>query len=208
MTLIPSAIRYTIFATVVGLQLFALPDAHAEVQQFTNQTQWQSAAGSFTTITFGELPTPSYITNQYADLGVIFSTVQFNGQPGGTVYTYANPGFLNDGVGMSMSPSGTTKLVLSFAAPIQSIGTDYPGGLEISVYNGTNLIHTFLGPSSGLGNFMGLTTDAPFDRAVIWDPQGGTYIDDLHFGPPIPAPPVAPVLVFGFCAFAKRRKRS
>jgi hypothetical protein len=55
---------------------------------------------------------------------------------------------------------------------------------------------------------MGLTTDAPFDRAVIWDPQGGTYIDDLHFGPPIPAPPVAPVLVFGFCAFAKRRKRS
>jgi MYXO-CTERM domain-containing protein len=54
---------------------------------------------------------------------------------------------------------------------------------------------------------MGLTTDAPFDRAVIWDPQGGTYIDDLHFGPPIPAPPAGALLLVGFGAFFRQRRR-
>jgi MYXO-CTERM domain-containing protein len=47
----------------------------------------------------------------------------------------------------------------------------------------------------------------PFDRAVIWDPQGGTFIDDLHFGPPIPAPPVAALLIGAAMAGARRRRR-
>jgi hypothetical protein len=98
-------------------------------------------------------------------------------------------------------------MVLSFAEPMNSIGADHPGGLEISIYNGASLIHIFNGPSSGYGNFTGLISDAPFDRAIVWDPQGGTTIDDLHFGTPIPAPPVGALMALGLGLQRKGRSR-
>jgi hypothetical protein len=57
----------------------------------------------------------------------------------------------------------------------------------------------------GVGNFGGLVSTEPFDRAVIWDYGDNVAIDDLHFGPPIPAPSAA-ALIGGALLGARRRR--
>jgi hypothetical protein len=37
---------------------------------YTNKAAWQSSAGSYSTITFAELPNVTWITDQYSNLGV------------------------------------------------------------------------------------------------------------------------------------------
>jgi len=61
----------------------------------------------------------------------------------------------------------------------------------------------------GIGNFGGLVSTEPFDRAVIWD--YGSYpnvnLDDLHFGPPIPAPSALPFVSAALLAARRRRRQ-
>jgi hypothetical protein len=62
----------------------------------------------------------------------------------------------------------------------------------------------------GTGFFSGVISTIPFDTVVIKDPFGAnTLIDDLYFGPPIPAPGALAILgLAGLMCSQKRRRAS
>lgn len=185
--------------TVPPVLAFVSSIARAEIQEFTNKGQWQAAAGTHETITFAEFPN-QVITSQYADLGISFTD--------GLYFTFAADAFVNDGIGLGASLQ-TPPIILEFAVSMMSIGADHPGALRITLFYNGSLIHTSsLSGTSGTGHFIGLVSDIPFNRAVLLDPLGGTSIDDLHFGPPIPAPPACALALLGFAALVTRRRRS
>lgn len=47
--------------------------AGATVTEFTNHNQWVNAVGEFTMIDFTGFPEGTFLTNQYAGIGVLFS---------------------------------------------------------------------------------------------------------------------------------------
>jgi hypothetical protein len=184
--------------TIAGTLFCAFNNVRATVVEFTNKSLWQTAAGSYTTIHFTELPNGTLVTNQYANLGVTFTD--------GSDYILVQPTtFLNDGAGLN---GAFDSVSLAFASPMQSIAIDFPGSAEIDLYSQGQLIYasTDFG-GSGLGHFAGLISDLSFDAARIFDPEGGVFIDDLHFGPPIPGPGALPVIATGLLAMSRRKGR-
>ena len=183
--------RFTIMLIV---NLLYVQAAHCAVVEYTNKPTWQGAAGNYSTITFTELPVNTLITNQYSNLGVLFTD--------NSDYIFQNQAFVNDGYGLNGALDFTT---LHFTQPMYSIAADFPGSLDFRLYYLGNLIFqsTHFG-NGGPGWFAGLVSDNPFDKVVIFD--SGLFIDDLHFGPAIPAPgALALAAIAG--AFSSRRRR-
>ncbi|MCH8150743.1 MAG: hypothetical protein IH830_00035 [Planctomycetes bacterium] len=165
--------------------------------EFTDKEEWIAAVGRFTTIDFTGFPDGTFITDQYADLGILFV--------GGNEHIFLNQGFINDGAGLN---SGFfTDIVMEFGTPQAWIAVDFPGLIQFELFSAGELIYT----SSefgigGVGNFAGLVATDPFDMAVILDPTGGTAnVDDLHFG--VPSPGAIALLALGGL-FSTRRRRS
>ena len=88
-----------------------------------------------------------------------------------------------------------------------TIAADFPGRLIYHLYWQGQLFYSSSNFGGfGSGHFAGLISDQPFDKAFIVDPNGGLFIDDLHFGPAIPAPgALALAAIAG--AFTSRRRR-
>ena len=58
----------------------------------------------------------------------------------------------------------------------------------------------------GAGNFGGLISDQPFDQVRMYDFLDVImFMDDLHFGPPIPTP--GAFVPLGLLLLARRRRR-
>lgn len=159
---------------------------------------WTSAAGSYTTITFTGYPANTIITTQYQPLGVMFLD--------GTDRISASSGlYPNDGFGLNGAFDEST---LVFSTPIHSIAVDHPGSVQIDLYfQGSMFYSSIVFYSQGIGGFAGLVSDQPFDKAFISDPNSGLFIDDLHFGPPVPAPPAALVMLTGATLLGRSRRR-
>lgn len=177
----------------------ALPlnaSAHAAVTQYTNKVAWQNAAGNWTTLPFTDLPDGTLITNQYAAQGVVFTD--------GSDFIYHSTSFLNDGAGVN---GAFDTIWLSFNQPMFTIGADYPGSLKISLYSDGQLIYASSDFDVIVSHFAGLISTEPFDTALIIDPAGGVFIDDLHFGPPIPVPGVLALLTTTAMVARVRRRR-
>ena len=178
------------FALLGALLMSA--SAHGGVQEFTDKDEWIDAVGEFTTIDFTGFPEGTFITDQYADLGVLFT----DGND-----TIQESGVFVDGHGLR----GSGIITLAFDLPQAYIGVDYPGAMKIELFNEGRLIYTSsdfgLG---GVGNFAGLLSTDLFDGALLYDWIDGTvFIDDLHFG--VPAPGTLPLLALG--ALTQRRRR-
>ncbi len=95
---------------------------------------------------------------------------------------------------------------MSFDAPIRGIGADYPGAIRFTLINDDQIIYE--SPAFGSGPmFTGLLSSVAFDEVVLYDWGGSlphAIIDDLHFGPAIPAPPV--LAIFGVILIPRRRR--
>jgi hypothetical protein len=168
----------------------------AAVQQFTNKAQWISAAGSFTTLTFTGFPLNTNITTQYSSLGATFTD-------GVDLVQFAPDLYLNDGWGLNGAFDSTT---IVFSTPMRTIAAEFPGIVQFRLYNQNQLIFISMGfGTSGVGHFGGLVSDQPFDKIIVSDPTGGLFVDDLHFGPGIPAP--SALALFGLAALRGRSRR-
>jgi len=170
----------------VFLTFFLVQVTRGAVVEYTNKVAWQNAAGSYSTITFTELPANTWITNQYAHLGVTFTD-------GSDQVAYMPGAFLNDDFGLNGAFDEST---LSFSQPMYTIAIEFPGAAQLELYYLGQLIYIsskFGG--SGAGWFAGLISDQPFDEVLMYDPSSGFFVDDLHFGPAIPAPGVIAVLL-------------
>lgn len=173
--------------------------SQAVVTIFTQRSDWQSTVGPHTSITFHGFPKHTLITTQYAQLGVVF--------PDGNDVIDYNDSFLNDGVGLVSNDFVFGTIHMTFAQPITSIAADFLGTMDIQLFERGQLIYNspvFFDSSS---RFRGLASTTPFDAAVIRDPSNGAVnIDDLYFGPPIPAP--GAVGVMALVALARTRRRN
>ena len=169
------------------------------VIEYFDRAKWEAAVGDFTTLGFTGFPEGTFITDQYADLGILFVG-------GGENINLQDDIFPNDGAGLN---SDFVDIVMEFATPQFWIGADFPGIIRIDLYNEGELFYSsidFGGPP--IGAFGGLLSSDPFDMAVILNPVDlAVFIDDLFFGPHIPAPGALWLLaVSALCA--RRRRRS
>jgi hypothetical protein len=187
---------------VIGVLAIISPRGFAATLEFEDMSLWQMQAGTITTITFTEFAPNHLLTTQYSDWGVTFVN--------GTHFTYLAEAFVNDGVGMGTSPASTTPITINFARPMLSLGAEFPGGMQIKLYDGGELLHTtqFVFPPPHTGVFLGVVSDRPFTRAVLTDLLGGVALDDLHFGPPIPAPATGAIMLFGCASLVMPRRRN
>ncbi len=177
----------------VGLTLMLVSaSARAGVQEFTDKDEWIDAVGKFTTIDFTGFPEGTWITDQYADLGVLFT----DGND-----TIQESEVFVDGHGLR----GSDTITIAFDSPQAYIAVDYPGAMKIELFSEGRLIYTSSNfGGGGAGNFAGILSPDLFDGALLYDwVLGSVFVDDLHFG--VPAPGTLALLALG--AFCTRRRR-
>ena len=167
------------------------------VEEFTDKDSWISAVGDFTTIGFTGFPAGTFITDQYADLGILFTDGNDSISPFDPI-TYPEDGWGLDGNG---------NISVAFDTPQAWIGVDFPGFLSIELFSQGRLFFTSnLSGGAGVGNFLGLISSQLFDAAVVVEGAPGfeAEIDDLHFG--VPAPGAIWLLALAGL-FSRRRRR-
>jgi hypothetical protein len=159
---------------------------------------WVSDMGSHSTIDFTGFPANTIITTQYQNLGVTFTD--------GTDRTNHNANsFPDDGWGLN---GAFDEIHLAFGEPMYGLAVDFPGVVKFRLYSQGQLIYTSTDFIFGdIGSFAGLISDQPFDAALINDPTGDVFIDDLFFGPPVPAPSALAAFALFFAARSRRRSR-
>ena len=166
----------------------------ADIVEYRDKGEWEAAAASWSTADFTGFPDYTPIDEQYAYLGVHFVD--------GYDFVVLGSSYPNDGAGLD----GNELIDLVFDVPMYWIAADFPGLLIIDLYyEGELLYSSNVFGVGGVGNFGGLVSTEPFDRAVLRDPPGQVFLDDLHFGPPIPAP--SALCIVGAAFFAARRRR-
>jgi MYXO-CTERM domain-containing protein len=171
--------------------------ARGEVREYTDYDEWRSDVGHFTTIQFTEYPPGTIVTDHYHDLGVLFTD--------GNDLLAERSYVLNDHFGL-LGPA-FDDVTVEFDLPRTAIAVHFPGLIQFDIYRADELIYRSSVFSDAYHDVAGLITTEPFDAALIFDPTGdGVAIDDLHFGPPIPAPGVLALL--GLALLAPRRRRS
>lgn len=154
------------------------------VEYNNNRAAWLAAAGSFTRLGFTGLPEGTLVATQFASDGVAFTD--------GVDVTEQNNSFLNDGWGLS---GAFDEITIAFSLPMHAIAVDFVSRASFRLYLNGQLTYTSSNFVGGAGSFAGLISDRPFDAAVIYDPTGGVFIDDLYFGPPfVGSVPVKPVM--------------
>ncbi|MHC5016889.1 MAG: hypothetical protein ACYTGM_20745 [Planctomycetota bacterium] len=180
--------------TLLGVYTAAL--AEGGVVEFTDKDEWIAAVGAFTTLTFTEFPDSTLITDQYEELGVLFTDAN------DTITCCDELKYPNDGSGLD----GNGTIHLAFLAPQAYIGIEFPGTAGFHLFSQGELIYSTADYfSGGPGTFVGLLSTDFFDEALLtFDPVlASIRIDDLHFGVPSPAT----IALFALCALPPRRRR-
>lgn len=176
--------------------------SHAEFIEYQeNFAGWQAAAGSYSTITFEGFPDATKITDQYAALGVTFTSLDLNTTVGPDPST-----FPQDGWGLD----GNSYVELTFSQPITTIGWHFPGILKAVFYLDATVVGVDIqSGGAGASHFTGFTGDVLFNRVRIFRdnfPQGSVGLDNLYIQT-IPAPGAGAVLAAAACGLRRRRRR-
>ena len=110
----------------------ALPggSAHGGVMLFDNRDEWAAALGNnVTTVDFVGFPGGTLITDQYSDLGVLFTD--------GNDRIFFTPSFPNDGVGLD----GNGNITAAFETLQFGFAVDFPGTIRYSLFRDGELVH-------------------------------------------------------------------
>jgi hypothetical protein len=176
-------------------------EVSASVTETINKPQWQSGVGAYTTITFGEYPVGTLITNQYASQGVVFTEgndfISDIGPLPGQVFGLDS----NEPFGQAGS------ITMQFSSPQNWIGVDFVGIVQFELYSQGQLVFTSGLHHYGFGPFLGLISTTTFDEVRVYDPTDAVVaIDNLYFGPPVPAPgALSLIAVAGISGYRKRK---
>jgi hypothetical protein len=169
--------KHQIGGALVILMVLAAP-LRAEVIEFRDKDEWIAAVGDYTTIDFTGFDEGTKITDQCADLGILFTD--------GYDFIDFGQSYLNDGVGLY--GGYYEDIDVAFDAWQAWIAVGYPGSVQFDFYCGEELIHSSPFYTTGAGNFAGVVSSVLFDKVVLSGPIGGSVsIDDLYFGVPAPS---------------------
>lgn len=192
--------RLLAFAIVSILQMtFA---ASAQVFETTNRSLWENSGGSYTSITFTDLPNFTVVTTQYSSFGLTFSD--------GNDFVHTTTAY-SDGHGLVSSDGfgNPGTIHMSFTEPTYWLGIDFIGALRVNLYNNGQLVYAGQPHFAGFGPFLGFVSTQPFDQAIAWDFQDDVVaIDNIHFGPPVPGPAAPAALLAALLIGSSRRRRS
>jgi len=177
--------RLSVIVTFTTVLLFAAHAAGA-LQEFENKADWEAAVGDFSTVDFTGYPDNTPVTDQWSHLGITFTDFNVTSGPDHILYP-------EDGWGLQ----GFNDIHFEFDTPMSYIAADFPGAIAFELYQNDQLIAITEGfGGSGDGLFGGLISNQNFDRVRIYDPyDNAVFLDNLHFGPRIPAPSVLAPLV-------------
>ncbi len=187
---------FTLLLSVLLIIICGHQRACAEVVIYGDQYQWGSDVGEFTTIDFTHFDEGTIITEQYADLGIHFTS--------GYDFIRNNWNiFPNDGWGLTNN-TYAAAITTEYDFDLTGIAVEYPGAMQIELYHDNELLYTSLVYGAG---FLGLISDIGFDKAVILDPTGGSVsVDDLHFGGVVPSAGTCTLLLL-MGIFERRRRQ-
>jgi hypothetical protein len=173
--------------------------AQASVVEFTSFTDWEQAAGTYTSIGFDEVPPHTFLSDQYADLGINF--------PDGNdvAISCSFETFPFDGAGVDSNPD----TLVEFAEPVTSIGIQHLGPVQLQLFSSGSLVYesSAFHDLGNPGEFAGVVSAIPFDSALLLDPDNELFFDNLYFAPPIPAPGALAVLALLGLTSARGRRR-
>ncbi|MBL9150572.1 MAG: hypothetical protein JNM94_17945 [Phycisphaerae bacterium] len=173
----------------------------ADFQYFVNNFDgWSSSSGDFATCSFAEFPQNTFITDQYADLGVNFTGIF------GNVVNVGLSGFPLDGHGID----GNCGIELTFSNLTYAVAAHGPDSWRFDAYLGDQLIYSSPSHGSSIGGFSGFVSSVPFDRvrllgATLFPPDcDDVYVDNIYFAS-VPGP--AGFAVFAIRALGMGRRR-
>jgi hypothetical protein len=183
---------------MLAMSLLCSQTCHGEVQVYVNFAEWQAALTSTTTIGFTGFQDGMSITNEYAGDGVTFAS------PSPFVLNGFDS-FPNDGSGI-VTNSFIQQISAEFSSGQYGIATHFSGAIQFSLLFEGQLVYESDPFGVGSALFVGLVTDIPFDRVILFDPVDPVVvIDDLHFG--VPAPGILPLLALAGIIGQRRRSR-
>ena len=183
---------------VCGTMLLMQNVACASIIHYNDadRAAWFEDAGLVTTIGFTELDEFQQVTDQYSDLGVLFTSPNYIG-------LFDLEDFSIDGWGLFSGNGG--GIWMDFDAERSWIGVDHLGSMQFVLFrDGVQVAESQEFIHSGPGHFAGIYSSEPFDRVWLTDFDGSVAIDDLHFGMPVPAPGVVSMVA---CALWPHRRR-
>ncbi len=122
-------IALSVTALVASL---SLGSAYGGVVEFHDRDAWIAAVGEFTTIGFTEVPSGTFLFDQFARLGVVFT------DGNDLALCCDKQTFPNDGAGVD----GNGNIRLAFSEPQAWIAADFPGALRIDIFRDGLLIHS------------------------------------------------------------------
>lgn len=168
--------------------------------EFEDKAAWLAAVGSFQTVDFTEFPVNTFVTNHYANLGVLFTD-------GDDIISCCDDiVYPEDGAGLD----GNGNITLFFDTPQAWIAADFAGRLVIELYSEAKLIYTteIFAIGGGFGNFGGVKSTEHFDMAILMDvpAEFEAEIDNLYFG--VPSPSALALLGFGALRCQRQRRRT
>jgi len=146
--------------------------APGQFTEYTLRPQWEAATGSVQTADFQGFASGTTITDQYAALGMTFTQ--------GDEYVRISANYSRDNHGID----GNGDVEISFSSPQNAIGCDFPGGMQLDLYSGPNLIYSSnVFGGVGIIGFAGIVAQQNFDRVVISDwTDSFAHLDDVSIG--------------------------
>jgi hypothetical protein len=205
--------RRTLGALCLGVVgLWARPGV-AQTQTFINDFDgWSAATGVFSTIDFETLPdgSPSVARTEitdsfnYTDQGATFSSpfddliIVGNSTSGFSLRTSG------DG-----SPGDPAFIRGDLLTPTFSAGFTFGGNATLEAFDSDdNLLASAFFASSGVGFFLGITSDVPIAYVTMDEnPFGTSHVQDFHFAA-VPEPGTAGLLALGAAWVLRRRRRT
>ncbi|MDZ4829492.1 MAG: hypothetical protein SGJ09_04745, partial [Phycisphaerae bacterium] len=181
--------------------------AHGDFVTYDSLSAWQQVAPSSTVLDFTGFTNNTFITDQYASLGVLFTDVDAN------IIQNASFTYLLDGSGLY----GSCSAELNFDQPMRAFGAWNLTNMTVRAYLGRQLVYQgalINGVNFG-GEFNGIvSTGTTFDRVHVYGPTtmnppyfcGGMNFDNFWFST-VPAPGAVAVLAVGSVLGRPARRR-
>jgi len=163
----------------------------------TDSATWFESVDPVTTIDFTDLAQNEFVTDQYAHLGATFF--------GTAIGHHSASIFQTDGKGILGWTQ--TEVELEFDLPRTEFALQFASlNFMVNFHLGEDFVGSTPVMSSFISTFIGIKSSLPFDRVEMFAfSHAVTYIDNIYFGAPIPAPGV--LAFVAFVGLVSRRRR-